>query len=66
MTAITSVTAQNLKLYQQSEIRKVDKRHEELVLEERRIKYEKEINEEKRIEMNRRMNRPGQNVDKMA
>jgi hypothetical protein len=66
MTAITSVTAQNLKLYQQSEIRKLDKRHEELVLEERRIKYEREINEEKRIEMNRRLNRPGQNIDKIA
>jgi hypothetical protein len=66
MTAITSVTAQNLKLYQQSEIRKLDKRHEELVLEERRIKYEREINEEKRIEMNRRSNRPGQNIDKIA
>jgi uncharacterized protein YaaW (UPF0174 family) len=67
MTAITSVTAQNLKLYQQSEIRKMDKRHEELVLEERRIKYKKEVNEQKRIEMARRMNcAVGQNVDRMA
>ena len=67
MTAITSVTAQNLKLYQQSEIRKMDKRHEELVLEERRIKYEKEVNEQKRIEMARRMNcAVGQNIDRMA
>jgi len=67
MTAITSVTAQNLKLYQQSEIRKIDKRHEELVLEERRIKYDKEVNEQKRIEMARRMNcAVGQNIDRMA
>jgi hypothetical protein len=67
MTAITSVTAQNLKLYQQSEIRKIDKRHEELVLEERRVKYEKEVNEQKRIEMARRMNSAvGQNIDRMA
>ena len=67
MTAITSVTAQNLKLYQQSEIRKMDKRHEELVLEERRVKYEKEVNEQKRIEMARRMNcAVGQNIDRMA
>jgi hypothetical protein len=67
MTAITSVTAQNLKLYQQSEIRKIDKRHEELVLEERRVKYEKEVNEQKRIEMARRMNcAVGQNIDRMA
>jgi hypothetical protein len=66
MTAINRVTMQNAELYQQTEIRKLDKRHEELVQEERRVKYQKEINEEKRIEMNRRMNRPGQNVDKMA
>lgn len=66
MTAINRVTMQNAELYQQTEIRKLDKRHEELVQEERRVKYQKEVNEEKRIEMNRRMNRPGQNVDKMA
>jgi uncharacterized protein YaaW (UPF0174 family) len=67
MTAVTSVTAQNLKLYQQSEIRKMDKRHEELVLEERRVKYEKEVNEQKRIEMAQRMNcAVGQNIDRMA
>jgi predicted NACHT family NTPase len=67
MTAISSVTAQNLKLYQQSEIKKLDKRHEELTLEERRIKYNKEVNEQKRIELARQMNRAvGQNVDRMA
>jgi len=67
MTTITSVTAQNLKLYQQSEIRKIDKRHEELVLEEQRIKYEREVNEQKRIEMAQRMNcAVGQNVDRIA
>jgi hypothetical protein len=66
MTVIASISEQNLKLYQQSEIRKLDKRHEEIILEERRIKYEREVNEQKRIEMNRRMNRPGQNVDRMA
>ena len=67
MTAITSVTAQNLKLYQQSEIRKLDKRHEDLNIEERRIKYEKEVTEQKRIEMARRLNLSvGQNVDRMA
>jgi len=67
MTAVTSITAQNLKLYQQSEIKKIDRRHEELVLEERRVKYEKEVNEQKRIEMARRMNcAVGQNIDRMA
>jgi len=63
---VSRVTAQNTELYRQSEIRKIDRRHEDLVVEERRIKYEKEINEQKRIEMNRRMNRPGQNVDKLC
>jgi hypothetical protein len=63
---INSVTEFNLRMYQQAEIRKIDRRHEELRIEERRIKYEKEINEQKRIEMNRRLNRPGQNVDSMA
>jgi hypothetical protein len=67
MTTVTGVAERNLKLYQQSEIRKIDKRHEELILEERRIKYEREINEEKRIEMARQMNQAvGQNVDRMA
>ena len=66
MTEISRVAEQNAEIYRQTEIKKLDKRHEELVLEERRIKYEKEINEQKRIEMNRRMNRPGQNVDRMA
>jgi hypothetical protein len=67
MTAITSVTAQNLKLYQQSEIRKIDQRREELVLEERRIKHKREVNEQKRVEMARRMNSAvGQNIDRMA
>ena len=54
------------KITRQTDIKKLDKRHEELVLEERRIKFEKEANEQQRIEMNRRMNRPGQNVDRMA
>ena len=53
-------------LYRKSEIRKLERRHDDIVQEERRIKYEREINEKKRIEMNRRMNRPGQNVDRMA
>ena len=63
---IERVTSQNAEIYRQQEIKKLDKRHAEIVQEERRIKYEKEINEQKRIEMNRRMNRPGQNVDRMA
>lgn len=66
MTAINRVTVQNADLYRQMEIKKLDKRHEELIQEERRVKERLKDNEEKRVEMNRRMNRPGQNVDRMA
>jgi hypothetical protein len=66
MTEISRVTAQNAELYRQTEIKKLDKRHEELRLEERRVKANLKANEEARIEMNRRMNRAGQNVDRMA
>jgi hypothetical protein len=66
MTDISRVTMQNAEIYRQMEIRKLDQRHEEIVQEERRVKERREDNEEKRIEMNRRMNRPGQNVDRMA
>ncbi len=63
---INSVTEYNLRMYQQAEIRKIDRRHEELRLEERRVSQNIKITEEARIEMNRRLNRPGQNVDSMA
>ena len=63
---INSVTESNLRMYQQAEIRKIDRRHEELRIEERRISQNIKITEEARIEMNRRMNRSGQNVDRMA
>jgi hypothetical protein len=57
---------QNAEMYRQMEIKKLDKRHEELIQEERRVKLNLRDTEQKRIEMNRRMNRPGQNVDRMA
>jgi hypothetical protein len=63
---IDRVTVQNAEIYRQLEIKKLDKRHEELRLEEQRVRLNLKDNEEKRIEMNRRMNRPGQNVDRMA
>ena len=66
MTDVSRVTAQNAEIYRQTEIKKLDKRHEELRLEEQRVKLNIKANEEARIEMNRRMNRPGQNVDRMA
>jgi hypothetical protein len=66
MTEISRVTAQNAEIYRQLEIKKLDKRHEELRIEEQRVKLNLKDNEEKRVEMNRRMNRPGQNIDKIA
>ena len=66
MTAISRVSAQNAEVYQQTQVKKVDKRHEELRLEEQRVKADTKVDEQARIEMNRRMNRAGQNVDRMA
>ena len=66
MTEVSRVSAQNAEIYRQLEIKKLDKRHEELRIEEQRVKLNLKANEEARIEMNRRMNRPGQNVDKIA
>ena len=66
MTDISRVTAQNAEMYRQLEIKKLDKRHEELRVEEQRVKLNIRANEEARLDMNRRMNRPGQNVDRMA
>jgi hypothetical protein len=53
-------------MYEQLILNKTERRIDELRLEERRIKQMREVSEEARIEMNRRMNRPGQNVDRMA
>ena len=66
MAEISRVAAQNAEIYRQMEIKKLDKRHEDLRLEEQRVKLNLRDTEQKRIEMNRRMNRPGQNVDRMA
>jgi hypothetical protein len=66
MTEVSRVTQQNIEIYRQLEIKKLDKRHEELRLEEQRVRLNLKANEEARVDMNRRMNRPGQNVDRMA
>jgi hypothetical protein len=63
---VSRVTEQNAAMYRQMEIKKLDKRHEELRVEEQRVKLNIRANEEARLDMNRRMNRPGQNVDRMA
>ena len=66
MTDVSRVAAQTTEMYRQLDIKKLDKRREELRLEEQRVRLNIKANEEARIEMNRRMNRPGQNVDRMA
>ena len=53
-------------VYQRTEIKKADQRHTEAVVEQQQVKARREQDELKRIEMNRYMNRPGQNVDRMA
>ena len=63
---VSRITDYNNEMYRQMSINNLDKRHEELRIEEQRIKLDLKANEEARIEMNRRMNRPGQNVDRMA
>ena len=63
--SVDSIRAYNDKMYNQLLLNKTDRRIDELRLEERRIKQMREVSEQARIEMNRRMNRPGQNVDKL-
>ena len=64
--SVDSIKAYNDKMYNQLLLNKTDRRIDELRLEERRIKQMREVSEQARIEMNRRMNRPGQNVDKLC
>ena len=63
---VSRVTQQSFEIYNRNLDQLADARHTERIVEERRVKYQKEIDEAQRIEMNRRMNRSGQNVDKMA
>lgn len=65
MTNIKSIEHSNV-LYRQNEIKQKDIQHESDLVEQKRIKAQHMDMEEKRIEMNRRMNRAGQNVDRMA
>ena len=63
---ITPVQARNNELYRLQEIHNLDQRHAERVQDEARVKQQHEMSEANRIEMNRRLNRPGQNVDRLA
>ena len=63
---VSKITEYNNEMYRQLSINNLDKRHEALRIEELKVREDLKDNEEARIEMNRRMNRPGQNVDRMA
>jgi len=66
MTTINRISEYNSEIYRAMQIKNAERRLDELRLEERRNKQIREVSEQARIEMNRRMNRPGQNVDRMA
>jgi len=53
-------------LHRLQEIKHVDQQHQEKVQEVARVKFQHQVEEARRVEMNRRMNRAGQNIDKMA
>ena len=66
MMSVNRIAEYNTEIYQKMQIKNTERRLDELRLEERRNKQIREVSEQARIEMNRRMNRPGQNVDRMA
>ena len=63
---VSRITDYNNEMYRQLSINNLDKRHEALRIEELRVREDMKANEAKRIEINRQLNRPGQNVDRMA
>ena len=63
---ISKISEYNNELYRLTLIRHIEHHHAEQIQHDRIIKQIREDNEAKRIEMNRRLNRPGQNVDRMA
>jgi hypothetical protein len=63
---VDSIHSHNNEVYRLQDVRRVDRRHQERVQNDARIKHNRELDEAKRIEMNRRMNLNGQNVDRLA
>ena len=63
---INRITSQAIQYKHHQQIVEADRRHAEILQQQRHAKEVQEDTEEKRIEANRRMNRPGQNVDRMA
>ena len=64
--SVNKITEYNNEIYRNMQIKNAERRLDELRLEERRNKQIREVSEQARIEMNRRMNRPGQNVDRLC
>ena len=63
---VEAIKVYNDRVYDQLLLNRTERRVDELRLEERRVKHLREVTEQARIEMNRRMNRPGQNVDRLC
>jgi hypothetical protein len=63
---VSSVSNYNNALIRQLEIRTMENRHNAEMVQDKRTKDIQVDTEQKRVEMNRRMNRPGQNIDRMA
>lgn len=64
--SVNRIAEYNTEMYRNMQIKNAERRLDELRLEERRNKQIREVSEQARIEMNIRMNRPGQNVDKLC
>ena len=63
---VNSISAQHIEYKQHAQIVNDERRREAALQEQRHDKLVKEDNEQKRVEANQRMNRAGQNVDKLA
>jgi hypothetical protein len=63
---VDSIDAYNNRMQHLHDIKITDKKHYEKVQDEKRVIENHKVDEAKRIEMNRKMNRPGQNIDKIA
>ena len=63
---VNSISTYNNALVRQAEIRTMENRHNASMVQDKRTKEVQADTEQKRVEMNRIMNRPGQNVDRMA
>jgi hypothetical protein len=63
---VDQVRAHAAEVHRLQETQRLDKQHADRVQDAAKIKQRHEIDEAARVEINRRMNRPGQNVDRMA